>query len=362
MSIPKDYFYFDMVKDHLDGDMGRIFSGEVVYPRQMELHLPGDGSTPCNFDCYHCQARKLKKHLSRWEKDALRLIETLGGEIPWVILGGQYTEPLMNPYFMGFIKAIKNTGSAYGIHTNGSLLEAVASELCYYSTTSRDFVTCSLDAGFENSHTRTKNLEVSMFDRVIAGLEALVKGRGTKPFPAVRVTYLMNEQNATPAEIKNVVAIMKRIKPDTFRFSIPYAHYGDSFITVEHYRKSVEIKYEKKYFDLIAPYLSKGPEKPYIFWLPPQYQDVRKLDFNQCIGGYFNIVFGADGQVYRCSSSTAPDFKACCLGRVTGDLERFIEMVIKNQDPDWRPDACYAQGARCNRIMIEINEAWRQHA
>jgi len=359
---PKDYSYIDMVKDHLGGDLGQIFNGEIIYPRQMELHLPGDGINPCNFNCFYCQAQKLKKNLSRWEKDALRLIERLGGKIPWIILSGQYTEPLLNPYFLDFVEGIKRSGSIYGIHTNGSLLETVAEELCFHSTSPRDFVSCSLDAGSADSHTKTKNLKINMFDRIIDGLESLTRLRGNKYFPAIRVTYLMNKQNATPEEIKNVVAIMKKIKPDTLRFSIPYAHYGNSFAKVDHYRKSVELRYEEEYFDLVAPYLSKKPGKPFIFWLSPKHQDVRRLNFDQCITGYFSIVFGADGRVYKCSSATAPDFKACRLGKVTDDVEKFRKMIAKNQNPAWLPGACYAQGARCNRIMIEINDAWRDHA
>jgi len=313
---PRDYSYIDMVKDHLGGDLGQIFNGKVIYPRQMELHLPGDGINPCNFNCFYCQAQKLKKNLSRWEKDALRLIERLGGKIPWIILSGQYTEPLLNPYFLDFVEGIKRSGSIYGIHTNGSLLETVAEELCFHSTSPQDFVSCSLDAGSADSHMLTKNLRINMFERIIDGLESLARLRGKNTFPSIRVTYLMNKENATPEEIKNVVAIMKKIKPDTLRFSIPYAHYGNSFAKVDHYRKSVELRY----------------------------------------------VFGADGRVYKCSSATAPDFKACRLGKVTDDVEKFRKMIAKNQNPAWLPGACYAQGARCNRIMIEINDAWRDHA
>lgn len=360
-SRPKGYLYFEMLKDHLGGDMGEIFSGNLVYPRQAEFHLPGDGTHPCNFNCYYCQAWRLKKDLGHWEKDALSLIDKLGGKIRWLIFGGQYTEPLLNPYFLDFVIKTKKWGSHYGLHTNGSLIKEVAHDLARLATSAKDFVTCSLDAGFPESHAKIKNLKSNEFNHVIEGLETLMKFRGAKSFPAVRVTYLMNKQNAIPAEIKNAMAIMRRIKPDTFRFSIPYDHYGKNFSAVKRYRKSIELKYEKEYFNLVAPYLSQKPERPFIFWLPTRSQDVNRLTFERCIYGYFAVTFGADGWMYRCPSVAASDFKSCRLGRITSDLGEFKQMIAKGQDPDWKPIACYKQGGRCNRVAIEINDIWRKH-
>lgn len=361
---PKQYCYYDLLKQHLGNDLSKIFNGELVYPRQLEIHLPGDGKMACNFDCYYCQARKLEKTLKGFEETALLLVHRLNGKIPWITISGHYTEPLLNSYLFHFIRAIKKHGSYFGIHTNGSLLESLSvkngflAKLCTESDSVNDFVTCSLDAGFPESHKRTKGLTANWFDSIIFGLRQLVEAREGRVFPAIRVTYLMNEQNSSPDEIKNVVSLMRTIGIDSLRFSIPYGYYGDSLDEIKEYKRKVEVKYEKKYYDLVSPYLSNNSEKPYVYWMPPKYQDVENMDYKFCVDGYFQICLGADGWFYRCTSTASIDFEACRLGKVTDDLTEFEDMLRRNQNRDWRPSACFNMGGRCSRMAFEINKRW----
>ncbi len=51
---PPGYQYFNILKDYLKDDLTKIFNGELVYPRQLEIHLPGDHKRACNFHCYYC--------------------------------------------------------------------------------------------------------------------------------------------------------------------------------------------------------------------------------------------------------------------------------------------------------------------
>lgn len=358
------YRYFDLLKQHLGGDLSKIFNGKLVYPRQFEIHLPGDGKTACNFNCCYCQARKLEKTLGRFEETALSLVNKLGGKIPWITFSGQYTEPLLNPYLFHFIKAIKKQGSYYGIHTNGSLLglldvkNGFLMKLCEESDSSNDFITCSLDAGFPESHMSTKGLKTNWFHSIILGLKRLIETREARDFPSVRVTYLMNEQNSSPDEIKSVISMMREIGVNSLRFSIPYDCYGNSLDKTSEYKRKVELKYERKYHDLVSPYLSNNSEKPYVYWMPPKYQDVDSMDYKVCVDGYYQICLGADGWFYRCTSAAATDFKACRLGKATDDLGKFENIIRKNQDRDWSPSACFAQGARCSRMALEINSRW----
>lgn len=361
---PIVYRYFDLLSQHLGGDLSKIFNGELIYPRQFEIHLPGDGKTVCNFNCYYCQARKLEKTLERFEETALSLINKLEGKIPWINIGGQYTEPLLNPYLFHFVRATKRQGAYYGIHTNGSLLGFLdvkndfLMKLCEESDSSNDFITCSLDAGFPESHTKTKRLKSNQFDSVVFGLKRLTEARGGRNFPSVRVTYLMNEQNSTPDEIKSVVSIMRNIGVDSLRFSIPYDYYGNSLDETREYKRKVELKYEQKYYDLISSYLSSNGKKPHIYWMPPKYQDVDSMDYKVCIDGYYQICLGADGWFYRCTSAAAIDFKICRLGKVTDDLGKFENIIRKNQSRDWSPSMCFKQGVRCSRMALEINSKW----
>jgi len=361
---PKVYRYFDLLKQHLNGDLSKIFSGKLVYPRQLEIHLPGDGKTACNFGCYYCQAKKLEKKLARFEETALSLVNKLNGKIPWITLGGQYTEPLLNPYLFHFIRAIKRQGSYYGIHTNGSLLGFLdtknnfLTKLCEESDSSNDFVTCSLDAGSPESHMRTKGLESNWFDSVVFGLKRLIEAREGRGFPSVRVTYLMNEQNSSPDEIKSIISIIRNTGIDSLRFSIPYDYYGNSLEKTKEYKRKVELKYGQKYHDLVSPYLSGNNEKPYIYWMPPEYQDVDNMDYKVCIDGYYQICLGADGWFYRCTSAAASDFKACRLGKATDDLAEFENIIRKNQSRNWSPSTCFNLGVRCSRMALEINSRW----
>jgi len=48
------------------------------------------------------------------------------------------------------------------------------------------------------------------------------------------------------------------------------------------------------------------------------------------------------------------------LGPVTSDLAEFERMILLNQDTDFRPSTCFRVGARCNRIALEINEAYNR--
>ncbi|MBF0522469.1 MAG: radical SAM protein [Candidatus Omnitrophica bacterium] len=362
---PSSYQYPKIICDHLGNDVSRVFNGELIYPRQMEIHLPADRKTPCNFNCYYCQGKALDRGLGHWEEQGLVILEKLKGAIPFYIYGGAYTEPLMNEYLLDYLKLTKKYHNYFGIHTNGSLFIELEEQRKFCSSVIRladspqDYISTSLDAGTVKSHCKTKNVKEDFFSRIIEGIRMLVKLRGNKAYPSIRVCYLMNAYNSSPEEIKGIVQIMKDIKVDSLRFSVPYDLYGKDFKDVRKYRENVEIPFGKKCEKIVQPHLSLSTsEKPYIFWHPPGFQDVEKMRFKQCIYSYYQMTFGADGHVYRCSSTASPSFKDMILGKVTDDFKEFNRMVLANHDPDWDAHTCFKAGARCNRIALEINEAW----
>ncbi|MFX0198411.1 MAG: class I SAM-dependent methyltransferase [Candidatus Hodarchaeota archaeon] len=361
---PSSYQYLGILKEHL-GDLTKIERGGIVYPRQIEVHLPGDHKRACNFDCYYCQGKLLERDLdSGWEMKALNLMRKLKHEIPYYIFGGAYSEPLMNPYFMTFLAATKEYGASFGIHTNGSLLKRLEdgqgflTELCRLGTNRQDYLSISLDAGFEESHTRTKGLKRPWFDEILEGIK-MVAEMDRKL--TVRICYLLNNFNCTSKEIEKIVNFAKEVKVDSLRFSIPYARYGQNFKIVKEYKKQVEENWGRKIEGKLIPFLNES--EPCIFYLPPEMQDVEEMNFRRCIYSFYQITLGADGYVYRCSSAATPSFKRHRLGKITDNLEEFNKMVETNHKPDWDPcQMCWPRGARCNRMALEINKWYKRRS
>jgi len=372
---PEGYQYLEIIKDHVDkyspkkesNFYDKVFDGSLIYPRQLEIHLPGSGKNRCNFDCDYCQGNELDMSLGPWETKVLTLLEKLKGKIPYHVYGGAYTEPLMNKYFMDYIRMTKKYKNNFGIHSNGSLLfdlenkKGLVTELVGLAESELDYFSCSLDAGSIESHKKVKNVKVDYFTKIIDGLELMVKARGENSYPKIRVVYLITEQSDSPEEIEYISKKMCEIGVDSLRFSIPYANYGRSFDEVKKYRDEFEIPFGKKCFNMVQKYLSKNKkDKTYIFWHDPEFQSVDKMNFKQCIYSYYQITFGADGSVYKCSSTATPSFDKNILGEATDDLDVFNKMVLDNHNPDWDASTCFNAGARCNRIALEINKAWEQ--
>jgi len=362
---PEIYNYMDQLKEYLGGDLSKVFNGELVYPRQLEIHLPGNGKIPCNFHCDHCQGRLLKQPLGNWEEDGLILLEKLKGQVPYHIYGGAYSEPMINSYMLGYLKVTKKYDNNFGIHTNGSMLVKLEEEENFLriandiSTSLLDYISISLDGGDAESHAKVKKVD-GVFERIMEGLRIAAKYRGERAYPSLRIVYLLNELNSSDETIANIVRLSKEIGVDSLRFSIPYDNYGKDFKVVREYKRSVENVYDSIYYSRVEKYLTDQGSKPFIFWMPPITQDVDRMKFAQCIYSYFQITLGADGWMYKCSSTASPSFPFCRLGKITSDLNKFNKMVIKNHNPSWIPQTCFNARARCNRMGLELNNEWEE--
>ncbi len=366
MDRPSVYRYWDQLLEHI-GDPSVIFNGELIYPRQFEIHLPNDKKVPCGFDCFYCAGKKFVDILGDFEMVGLKLLENLNGSIPYHIYGGSYTEPLGNPYFLSYLHMTKRTGSHFGIHTNGALLKRLEEEqgwlkeLCRFSTDKIDYLSVSLDAGTTESHCKTKGISHDWFSEILEGIRYAVRYRDEYGHPSVRMCYLMNEHNSSPKEIEFIVRFAREVGVDSLRFSIPFAYYGQNFKVVRKYKDKVEQRYKDEYYSRIESHLSKDhSEKPFIFWMSPDLQDIELFNFSKCAYGYYQICLGADGYFYRCTTISNPLFKNLRLGRMTSSIDVFEDMILDNQVPGFNCIKCFEQGARCNRMGLEINRAWRE--
>jgi len=359
---PPGYDYLGILKERMDGDMSRIFNGEMVYPRQLEFHLASNGKEPCNFHCGHCQGSMGEQSLDLDTRKVLQLIESVNGRTEYVIFGGQYTEPTMDPLLLDCLLMVKRMGSNFGLTTNGSLLRQLEEEagfltkLCEASEDG-DYITISLDAGLPESHRRSKITEEYWFDEIIAGLRLLGQIKEATGSPlTLRICYLLNRWNMGVEEIENIVSIAKSLPLASLRFSVPYAIYGHEFDRVRKYRDRWELPMSEEARQLLAPYVSSSPnESPYIFYFGPEHQDVGRMDFEQCVHGYYQLTVAADGYVYRCSSIAQPLFAWGRLGPIPDNREELEEMILRNQDSSFDCTICFKHGARCNRVALETN-------
>jgi MoaA/NifB/PqqE/SkfB family radical SAM enzyme len=360
---PAEYNYIQILKNHI-GSWDKIYNGELIYPRQLEIHLPGNHKIGCNFNCYYCQGRILQRPLDMNEEYVYSIIEQLKGAIPFHIYGGAYTEPLLNPWLLKFLKLTKKYGSKFGIHTNGSLLLQLQQsikfmdELCAVATSPEDYLSISIDAGSPDSHMKSKNIRKNWFDEIIAAVDLLCKIRGGRKIPAIRFSYIMNEYNSSRDELFNIVKIARDIGIDSVRFSVPYDVYGKPFEQVREYKEKVEVPFDIGVRARLDGLLSQPGDNPFVFYIPPTYQDVDKMHFKQCIYNYYQITFASDGYMYNCSSTASPSFKSNRLGKQTDNINDFNRMVLKSHNPKFDSSVCFRNGARCNRMGLDINLAW----
>lgn len=355
---PSVYRYWNQLLDHI-GTPERIFDGKMTWPRQLELHLPGNHKTPCNLHCPYCAGHRFIKDLGTFEIDALELLRQLNGRIPYIIYGGSYTEPILNPYFMAFMAMTKKTGAHFGIHTNGSIMKRLEEDTGWLTELGRlaedevDYLSISLDAGTTESHCKTKGVKHDWFSEILEGIQMAVESK--RKGPAVRMCYLMNEMNSSQKEIDGIVKFARDTGVNSLRFSIPFAHYAQDFNKVRKYKEHIEQRFKDPYRKRLEKHLSPTQdEKPFIFWMSPDLQDIDLFNFKRCAYGYYQICLSADGWIYRCSTISAPTFKNLRLGPITSSLKEFKKMVKANQTPHFDTNKCFKQGARCNRMGLEI--------
>lgn len=362
---PKEYLYWNQLMDHLGHDTTKFFKGELIYPRQFEIHLPGNHKQSCDLNCPHCAGRYFNKYLGNWELEGLKLLDELKGAIPYHIYGGAFTEPTLNPYMMSFLAMTKKHNNHFGIHTNGTILNQLENKLGWLtelnkiSTDSVDYLSISIDAGFPWSWSETKgSKQYQCFNEIIAGLRKAIKIREEAGVGhAIRLCYLISKQSGTKENFDSIIAIAKDLKIDSLRFSIPFAPYNQSFDKVREYKDNIEIPRNEIYYNWLKPSLSQiKTEKPYIFYTGPEFTDIDRFTFKQCVYGYYQITFGADGYCYKCSTTGTPTAKGNRLGKITANLREFDLMVVKNQNPAWEcQNKCFACGLRCNRMGMECN-------
>lgn len=363
------YNYSENLLNHLESQgINDILSDNFYWPRQLEIHLPSNHKINCNLNCQWCQGRFNTKDLGNWELDGLELLEKVKGNIPYHIYGGNYTEPLLNPYFLSCLSVTKKYNNNFGIHPNGTKLLVLEknlgfiTELNRLANSSEDYISISLDSGLPWTWGKVKSASPQLFHDIIDGIRLLCNKReqSNKKY-AIRVCYLMTPDNSSEGNILGVMGIMKDLGVDSIRFSIPYAHYLQDFDLLKNYKEKVEDKYQEDFKNKIVPYLSD--KKPFVFYVGSEETNVENYTFDRCFYHAYQITLGADGWFYKCSSVSSPDALNCRLGKMTSNLDYFKDCITlnKTQNKTWDcKKGCFDNGLRCNRMAIEINKRYNE--
>ena len=358
-SKPENFQYFETLKEHLQDNPQRIIGKKIVLPREIQIDLPGNHKQACNLKCNFCFGARLEKKLDFFEPKLLKLVGELDGKVPYFLISGLYTEPLLNPYLLSLLKRIKQTGANFGLKTNGSLLKSLEeangfiSELCRISE-KNDFVGISLDAGKKSSYLKIKKKDC--FKEVMEGIRLLSKSR-KNDCPRIYVTYLLNDLNSSKKEIQAALKELKKAKIDYLKFSIPVKEYNSKFDQKK--QKAAIMAMEKKAAKVLEKIIKENQVKPKMFYDSPKPAHSVKPDFEQCIAGYYHVILGSDGYFYKCCGTASETFKRLRLGKIKG-LKEFKKVSEKAQlGKNW-PEKCIKENARCDRMSAEINSVWEK--
>ena len=173
-----------------------------------------DCTTQCNLACEHCIGKHILgsqyfdgQELSDYA-DALHRMGTKA-----IILSGG-GEPLMNPYFDGFIAKLKAYGLQIGLITNGTLLHE-------HTDTLRDisWVRLSMDAATDEMFFRMKG--VHAFDAVLQNIGSFAKAKGRCSL-GYSFLIVCNEKLSNIREIAAAARIAKELGCDYFEIKLQF--------------------------------------------------------------------------------------------------------------------------------------------
>lgn len=369
----KEYRYLEQLKEHMKTAKKMYipdYDEPFIYPKQLEIHLPGDRQLACNLSCKHCFANRYKKDLGRHESIGLNLLHKLKGIIKIHIYGSSYTEPTASPFLFSYLSTTKMYDNTWGIHTNGTYLKSLEEQNKFLtniheiSTNKNDYVSISLDAGSGLSWQNLKRKNKSKFWDILQAIEIMaeIREKKQKNSHAIRLTYLVSDDTSSQEEMEFVISLTKMYKINSLRFSIPYDIYNKKFDDIEKYQDEIENPLADKVYNYIKPYLSKNQkEKPFVFWSEPELTAIKNFKFEKCYFTLFQHTLGNDGFSYLCSSVASPTASHLRLGKVTDDLDEFHKQLWMSQNVNFNcKEQCFDKGLRCNRMGAYINNEYRK--
>lgn len=148
----------------------------------------------CNLNCSFCLNASLRKTMAKKGQSFLSLAyitkiaeEARKFNAMVYLIGG---EPLIHPHFRELVKIFKKNKILLSTTTNGLLLAEYADFIAHYF----DFISISLDYPDALRHDQSRNKK-GLYERLITGLENLIKARGRHLLPNIKINTVILKDN-----------------------------------------------------------------------------------------------------------------------------------------------------------------------
>jgi len=267
------------VKDWRD----MISSNIIPPPIQISLDL----DATCQFNCTFCnavEARKRKDTMSLDTIDDIIDLVTFHRFAQSFCVGGG-GESLCNPNFGYFVDQMYEVASI-GVVTNGMNIDKYLESLLKCK-----WVGISLDAATPETYSKLKGTSKDNFNKVVNNIKLLVDNGHTD----VTIKYLIWPDNIR--EINNAAKIAKELGVRRFQVrpgDSPWFGKSDSSIYSDY-----DVRYARMQMNR-AIQLADNNFEVYIVMQNFDNKLSRKLDFNRCYAGLFNIIIYPNGDVGLC--------------------------------------------------------------
>ena len=318
--LRKRYSYESRYFDDPDMLREQILNKTVV-PHQLEVQ-PGPTSTKslCWLKCPYCYGLSAEDTGERLSPE--RYVEVLRqaavGGIKKFIFAGYATDPLNYRHIDDLVKVAIDHGSVTGFHTKAIKVSMnLADLICRSDNAPLSYFSVSVDAGTNETYAKVHGVEgnrVPLYDRVLGNIRRLADLREkTGAHFDLSATYLVNEHNHSPDEVRKSIADLKAAGVDLLRFSFPQPPRGYTEEISEFVpgRENVGT-----YMAALSPIIEEANSEQcqvLMLDLDSQYDIYGKDRTLPCFARFLFPSVGFDGYLAHCSESAAPHFRDMML-------------------------------------------------
>jgi radical SAM protein with 4Fe4S-binding SPASM domain len=270
-----------------------------IRPLRGPVYAGFDVTYRCNCKCKYCERWKITGETGEElnTEQALEVIRQLGKMGTWM-LGLNGGEPLLRSDLLLLIAEGKKHGMVVDVNTNGFLLKQMAKQLVESRVNA---ITISIEDTTEEYHDNIRGRE-GLFNRIVEGIDELLRIRGSLPVPKIKVRALISREN-----YKNIDGYLNYWGPLVDEVILQPVHSGERnyFRAPESmsFSENDEVEFNAVWEDLRKKHklltLKTYREVPtFLFRKPELY---RKYD---CFAGTFYIQIDPYGNVYSCNDYT----------------------------------------------------------